>query len=109
MAEVNLERKKPRAKKNTQRPILDPRRIYPRPEAALATGVAVITLIRAYDSGHLAAYRAGRRVLHSGQHLIDWLEGGGKTSRVKGGICECREFAQAILDNVEAQKEGAAA
>jgi len=43
-------------------------------EAALATGVAYITIVRAQERGQLACYKVGRRVLHSGQHLIDWLK-----------------------------------
>jgi hypothetical protein len=31
----------------------------------------------------LKAYRIGRRVIHSGQHLLDWLNNGGKTGCVK--------------------------
>jgi hypothetical protein len=63
------------------RPSIEPNRDYPRREAALACGVAPITIIRAYEAGHLKFYRVGRRVIHSGQHLIDWLEAGGKTSK----------------------------
>jgi len=68
-------------KKNVARPLLEPQRNYDRAEGARAVGCSVITLIRAYDSGHLKAYRVGRRVLHSGQHLIDWLESGGRTCK----------------------------
>lgn len=53
--------------------------IYERREAAQAARCAVITLVRAYDSGNLGAYRIGRSIKHSGQHLLDWLESGGKT------------------------------
>ena len=55
--------------------------IYGRIEAAKALGVAPITIIRAHEGGHLKAYRVGRRVLHSGQHLLDWLEAGGRTGK----------------------------
>lgn len=68
------------------RPVIEPNRNYDRREAALACGCAVITLIRAYDAGHLKAYRVGRRVLHSGAHLLAWLESGGRTMRSKGGM-----------------------
>lgn len=82
MNETTTERKAKRTKA-VARPSLVADRIFSRSEAALATGVAEITLIRALEAGHLHAYRAGRRILHSGQHLLDWLEAGGKTS--KGG------------------------
>lgn len=62
------------------RPTIEPARNYTRSEAAFAVGCAAITLIRAYDAGHLRAYRVGRRILHSGAHLIEWLESGGRTS-----------------------------
>lgn len=71
-----------RQQKNRQkitRPTLDPTRIYTRDEAALALGVSKITLIRARDAGHLAELRAGRRCLHAGQQLLDWLNSGGRT------------------------------
>lgn len=64
-----------------RRPSIEQNRNYDRPEAALACGCAVISLIRAYDAGHLKAYRIGRRVVHSGMHLLAWLEAGGKTAR----------------------------
>lgn len=63
------------------RPTIEPTRIYSRPEAADACGVSQITLFRAYDSGHLKAYRQGSRISHSGQHLLDWMESGGRTGR----------------------------
>jgi hypothetical protein len=66
--------------KKGARPALDPLAIYPRKDGARTVGVSEITLIRAYDNGHLKAFRVGRRVLHSGQHLLDWLAAGGKTS-----------------------------
>lgn len=66
------------------RPTLDPSRNYTRAEAALAVGVAPISLFRAFDAGHLNAFRVGRRVIHSGQQLLDWLAAGGKTSTVEG-------------------------
>lgn len=85
MTEIENQRKPRPKRKQTQRPPVEPNRIYPRKEAAFAVGVATITLIRAYDSGYLKAYRVGRRLLHSGQHLIDWLDAGGKTGWKKGG------------------------
>lgn len=62
-------------------PAIEPGRIYNRKQAALACSVGEITLFRAYDSGNLKAYRVGSRVSHSGQHLLDWLEAGGRTGR----------------------------
>lgn len=82
MAIATRHAKAQRAK--TVRPALTPTANYTRQDAALVCGIAVITIIRAYESGHLKAYRAGRRVIHSGQHLIDWLEAGGKTSKIGG-------------------------
>lgn len=67
--------------KSQPRPTIEPSRNYNRQEAALACDVSEITLFRAYDSGNLKAYRVGQRVLHSGQHLLDWLEAGGRTGR----------------------------
>jgi hypothetical protein len=69
--------------KRQARPVIEPSRNYNRKEAALACGVAEITLFRAYDAGRLKAYRVGARVLHSGQHLLDWLTSGGSTDRTK--------------------------
>ena len=64
------------------RPLLEPFRNYTVPEAARAIGVAAITIWRALESGHLKCYRVGRRVIcNGGQHLIPWLEAGGKTSK----------------------------
>jgi hypothetical protein len=54
-------------------------RNYTRPEAAIACGVSEMTLIRAFQSEHLKAYRIGRRVIHSGAQLQAWMEAGGKT------------------------------
>lgn len=67
-----------RAIKN--RPLLESSRNYPVAEAALAAGVSNPTIWRALDCGHLKCYRIGRRVIVSGQHLLDWLAAGGKTS-----------------------------
>lgn len=77
-------RKTPRKLNSHRQPIL-PAAIYSRPEAATVAGCAVITLIRAYSAGHLAGYRQGRLIKHSGQHLLDWLEAGGRTGWGKGG------------------------
>jgi hypothetical protein len=79
-------RKKARKKsrkitKSKPRPAIEPTRLYDRNEAAHICGVSWPTLFRAYDNGHLKAYRVGARVQHSGQHLLDWLEAGGKTGR----------------------------
>lgn len=62
-----------------QREALHPDKIYSRNEAAAVTGIALITLIRAYDNGHLKVSRVGSRVLIRGQQLLDWIEAGGKT------------------------------
>jgi hypothetical protein len=59
--------------------VLEPARLHNRGEASLVVGVARITLIRAFNSGHLAGYRVGTRVLHTGQQLLDWLNSGGHT------------------------------
>lgn len=81
----SLSQKKRHTGTIVDRPTIELNRNYNRREAALAVGCSVITLIRAYDSGHLKAYRVGRRILHSGAHLIEWMEAGGKTASLKGG------------------------
>jgi hypothetical protein len=64
------------------RPLLEPLRNYTVPEAARAIDVAAITIWRALESEHLKCYRVGRRVIcNGGQHLIPWLEAGGKTNK----------------------------
>jgi hypothetical protein len=87
-ATVTIEKRKSKAaaKKASRlatKPPLTPDRIYTSAEAALAIGVSTITLIRARNAGHLAELRAGRKVLHSGKQLLDWLEAGGRTSAEK--------------------------
>lgn len=84
---VTAIRAKIQNRKLPHRPPLELNRLYPRSEAALVIGCATITLIRAYEAEHLKGYRVGRYIKHSGQHLIDWLEAGGKTghSAKKGG------------------------
>ena len=72
-----------KARKLVSKPPLTPDRIYTSAEAALAIGVSTITLIRARNAGRLAELRAGRKVLHSGKQLLDWLEAGGRTSAEK--------------------------
>jgi hypothetical protein len=86
MAELNLADQSPVEKKDI-RPALNPQAIYSRQDGARTAGVSVITFIRAYDAGHLKAFRAGTRVLHSGQQILDWLAAGGKTGArgPKGG------------------------
>jgi len=66
---------------NVIRPVIEPTRLYSRRESATACGVGRSTLCRAYKNGYLKAYRIGARVLHSGQHLLDWMEAGGYTGR----------------------------
>jgi hypothetical protein len=79
-------KKKPPRKSDGRRPPILPTALYDRRAAAAVAGCSEITLIRAHDAGYLNAYRQGRYVKHSGQHLIDWLESGGKTgwSKKKG-------------------------
>jgi len=55
-------------------PALDPQRNYSRREAIAAVGISKSTLIRAIRSEELGYYQIGRRVLHSGSHLIDWMK-----------------------------------
>jgi hypothetical protein len=70
----------PHAKRHSTKPQpINPAAIYSRRAAAQVLGRHEITLLRAYRAGHLKAYLQGRYVTHSGQHLIDWLESGGKT------------------------------
>jgi hypothetical protein len=80
-------KKRPQRKLNGRRQPILPTAIYSRPEAAAVAGCSIITLIRAYNAGHLFGYRQGRLVKHAGQHLLDWLEAGGKTGWRKGGAC----------------------
>lgn len=83
---VEKAKRKTNRKDTLNRPAIEPLKNYPRPEAAKVVPCAVITLIRAFEAGHLSAYRVGRNVVHSGQQLIDWLEAGGKTGRVGNQI-----------------------
>lgn len=62
-----------RTKVKLERPSLQADKIYNRAESALACGVAYLTIVRAKERGELDCFRVGRRVLHSGQHLLDWL------------------------------------
>lgn len=61
------------------RPVIEPNRKYDRRESVLACGAGINTIVRAFENGYLKAYRIGRCVMHSGQHLLDWLGSGGKT------------------------------
>lgn len=81
MSETTSPAKEPRTNLKS-RPPLETSRNYTVPEAALAIGVAAITIWRALESQNLKSYRVGRRVIVGGQHLLDWLEAGGKTSKV---------------------------
>src|SRR5262245_7998464 len=81
MQKVKIRKKTARKKAVKARPPIDPMTNYDRYEAAELVGVAWQTPFRAYDNGHLGAYRVGARVLHSGQHLLDWLQNGGRTGR----------------------------
>jgi hypothetical protein len=70
----------------SHRPLLEPNRNYPVQEAAAAIGCAAITVRRALDNGYLQCFRVGRRIIVNGQHLINWLNAGGKTGHgAKGG------------------------
>ena len=73
--------KKRGPKPKVNRPALDLQKIYSRKESAYVLGLSQITLFRAFDSGHLQGYRAGRNVKHSGQQLLDWLQAGGRTAK----------------------------
>ena len=90
-----LAKKKPAKSKKRNvvlnRPTVEPTRNYSRHEGSLAIGVSNNTLIRAFEKGHLKGYRVGRRVLHSGQMLLDWIAAGGKTGYTK----ETREMEAA--------------
>ena len=59
---------------------IEPDAIYARKESARACRVSEGTIIRAYQSGNLEAYTAGNRIRHTGAHLLDWLQRGGKTT-----------------------------
>lgn len=63
------------------RPEIIPARNYTVSESALAVGVSDITIWRALESDRLKCFRVGRRVICSGQHLLDWLKSGGKTTK----------------------------
>jgi hypothetical protein len=75
-----ITKKRGRSRKvNGRRPPILPTAIYSRSDAAYVLDCSEITLLRAYGAGHLSGYKQGRYVKHSGQHLMDWLEAGGKT------------------------------
>jgi ribosomal protein S19 len=61
-------------KTQATRPPIIPERIYNRSEAALAVGCSYVHVVRAKNSGKLGCYVQGRRVLHSGEHLLSWLK-----------------------------------
>src|SRR5438876_436188 len=82
LAKAHTKKDRP-TKINLTRPLIEPTRVYSRPEAALVCGVAVVTIRREQKRGRLAYFQRGRRVLHSGQHLLDWLKKG--EHQVKGG------------------------
>jgi hypothetical protein len=71
-------RKSVRTRKINRPPIL-PTAIYDRTDSAYVAGCSIHTLTRAYENKYLQGYRQGRLIKHSGQHLLDWLESGGKT------------------------------
>ena len=77
---------KSRAGQGTKnRPEVLPACNYTVSEAALAAGVSNPTIWRALDGKNLKCFRVGRRVIIGGQHLLDWLDSGGKTTRLRGG------------------------
>ena len=67
------------------RPILEHAKNYSVPESCLVTGAGLATIWRAIDLERrrpgegLKHYRVGRRVIIRGEHLLAWLENGGKT------------------------------
>jgi hypothetical protein len=73
------------AQKPPQPPIrgIEANRNYREKEAALASNCSKFTIRRARENDHLKFYRCGRLILYSGQHLLDWLEAGGKTGKIK--------------------------
>lgn len=72
--------KTPVAKRhNIRRPGIVPTAIYSRNESAEILGCSWMTLMRAYLNGFLRGWPQGRYVKHSGQHLLDWMEAGGRT------------------------------
>lgn len=81
------QRKRKLTRKIQSRPLLEADRNFTVAEAALACGVAEITIWRALESGNLLSFRVGRRViLNGGKHLLPWLEAGGRTGRgAEGG------------------------
>jgi excisionase family DNA binding protein len=81
MESQKIRQPKPRQSETSPQDLLIPERIYDRDGAAAACGVSRTTIERAFYSGHLAGYRTGRHIKHSGKQLYDWLEAGGKTGR----------------------------
>ena len=76
---------KPRHRRSKkQRPPLIAETMYSRREAVEVTGLSLITIIRAYEHGHLQVSRVGSRVLIRGQQLLNWMADGGKTHKVTG-------------------------
>lgn len=66
-------------KPKTNRPPLDPSRIYSLREGALAFGVSISTLVRARNSGNLVGLKVGAKIVFTGEALLAWLNSGGKT------------------------------
>jgi hypothetical protein len=58
---------------------LEANRFYSRRLAAIVCDVSETTITRAYLNHYLEGYRVGRYIRHSGRHLLDWLEAGGRT------------------------------
>ncbi len=54
---------------------IDPEAIYDDGALVVGLGVTQATLGRARRDGHLRSTRKGKRVLHLGRWVLDWLEG----------------------------------
>jgi excisionase family DNA binding protein len=68
---------------HTERPVIEPNRVYSREEVAEVLNVSLSTVKRLIGSGHLrVSHPPGmRRVLIRGQHILDLLE----STEVKSG------------------------
>jgi excisionase family DNA binding protein len=62
--------------RHTERPVIEPNRVYSREEVAEVLNVSLSTVKRLIGSGHLrVSHPPGmRRVLIRGQHILDLLE-----------------------------------
>jgi excisionase family DNA binding protein len=64
---------------DTNRPTIEPLKIYTPEEIARMGDCSLATIMRAIGSKHLKSYKIGRNRKVSGQQFLDWLEAGGKT------------------------------